>query len=344
MVILAEGRFSLLESKTANQAIRYLPNEVGGVIDSEQAGRTAQQVLGFGGEIPVFADLRSSLRVKPNVLLIGIAPTGGQLLNAWRSVVREAIGHKLDIVSGLHTVLSEDAELAALAAREGVKLVDLRKVPPDYNVIAKGTWKSRQAKTILTVGTDCNVGKMTAALELHRELLRRDFRSKFVATGQTGILIAGEGVAVDHLLSDYVAGAIEKEVDDAEAKGNEYIVVEGQGALTHQGYSSVAMGLMHGVMPDAMILVHHPIRGEDDYGFPLDNVNQIIELHEKVLAPFKPSKVVGIAVNTVMMTTERIASAIEEIEGQTGLHAADVLTRDIGKLTDAVERHFVHDG
>jgi uncharacterized NAD-dependent epimerase/dehydratase family protein len=341
MVILAEGRFSPLESKTANQTIRYLSHEVVGVIDSEQAGRTAQQVLGFGGEIPVFRNLESSLAVKPNILLIGIAPTGGHLLEAWRSVVKEAIESKLDVISGLHTVFSEDGELAALAARKGVKLIDLRKVPPEYNVIAKGTWKSRRAKTILTVGTDCNVGKMTAALELHRELLRRGRHSRFVATGQTGILIAGGGVAVDHLLSDYIAGAIEKEVNAAAVQSNEFIVVEGQGAITHQGYSSVTMGLMHGVMPDAMILVHHPIRSKDDYGFSLDNVNQIIELHERLLAPFKPSKVVGIAVNTMMMTADQIAGAICNLERQTGLPAADVLTPDVGKLADAVERHLV---
>lgn len=340
MVILAEGRFSPLESKTTNQAIRYLADEVIGVIDSRQAGRTAREVLGFGGDIPVFTDLRTSLLKKPNTLLIGIAPTGGQLPESWRMIVKEAIQAKLDIISGLHTLLSDDAEFVSLARQCGVRLVDLRKVPEEYEVIAKGTWQTRHVKTVLTVGTDCNVGKMTASLELHREFLRRGRKSDFVATGQTGILIAGKGIAIDHLVSDFVAGGIELEVDRYAATGSEYIVVEGQGALTHQGYSAVTLGLMHGVMPDAMILVHHPIRTTDDYGFPLIDLNIIIRLHEDILSPFKETKVVGIAVNTVMMTTQQISAAIRDIEKQTGLPAADVLTPDIAKLADALEQYL----
>lgn len=348
MVILAEGKFSPLESKTANQAIRYLPHEVVGVIDSRQArrssggqaGRTVQEVLGFGGDIPVFPDLRTSLLRKPNTLLIGIAPMGGQLPESWRPIVKEAINDKLDVVSGLHTFLSEDAEFATLAEKAGVQLVDLRKTPKEYEVIAKGSWRSRIAKTILTVGTDCNVGKMTTALELHREFLRRGRRSDFVATGQTGILIAGKGIAVDHLLGDFVAGAIELEVDKSAAAGHEYIFIEGQGALTHQGYSSVTLGLMHGVMPDAMILAHHPLRATDDYGFPLDDLKKIINLHEEIVGVFKRTKVIGIAVNTAMMAAQQISAAVRDIEQQTGLPAADVLTGEVVKLALAVEEYF----
>lgn len=339
MVILAEGKFSPLESKTANQAIRYIPHEVVGVIDSSQAGRTAQEILGFGGEIPIFSDLRSSLVQKPNVLLIGIAPVGGELPESWRPIVREAIDNRLDIISGLHTLLSDDPEFADFARRMEVSLIDLRRTPPEYNVIASGSWKRRMAKTILTVGTDCNVGKMTAALELHREFLRRGLKSDFVATGQTGILLAGKGIAVDHLISDFVAGAIELEVDRSVSEGHEYIIVEGQGSITHQGYSSVTLGLMHGVMPDAMILVHHPIRQFDDYGFSLDDVPMLIDIHEMMLRPFKPTKVVGIAMNTVMMTPREIQQAQRELEARTGLPVADVLSPEGQRLADAVLKY-----
>jgi uncharacterized NAD-dependent epimerase/dehydratase family protein len=336
MVILAESRFSPLESKTANQAIRYLPGEVVAVIDSRQAGATAESVLGFGGDIPVRRDLRSSLPELPDTLLVGIAPTGGILPAEWRAVILEALGAGLHVVSGLHTYLSDDPEMAAAARARGVTLTDLRKVPAEYEVVAKGNWRAREAKTILTVGTDCNVGKMTASLELHREFLRRGLDSAFVATGQTGILLSGAGVAVDSVLSDFIAGAIERELDRAAAAGHRYLHVEGQGSVTHQGYSGVTLGLLHGVMPDAMILVHHPARGEDDYGLVLDQIPRLIALHESLLAPFKRSKVVGIAVNSVRMAASDIASAKAELRRQTGLPVADVLTEERSLLAEAL--------
>jgi uncharacterized NAD-dependent epimerase/dehydratase family protein len=336
MVILAEGRFSSLESKTANQAIRYISEQVVGIIDSTKAGMTARQVVGFGGDIPVYADLGESLRSQPNTLLIGIAPTGGQLPDSWRSVVRQAIEHRLDVISGLHALLSEDGEFSVLAARCGVEMIDLRKTSSEYEVIAKGTWKTRHARTILTVGTDCNVGKMTASLELHREFLRQGKKSDFVATGQTGILLAGKGIAVDHLISDFVAGAIELAIDRSVEAGSEFVFVEGQGALTHQGYSAVTLGLMHGVMPDAMILVHHPARRTDDYGLPLDDINRFIRLHEEIIGLYKETKVAGIAVNGAMMTAQQVAAAVTDIEARTGLPAVDVLTGEVWKLADAV--------
>jgi len=346
IVILAEGKFSPLESKTANQAIRYIPDEIVGVIDSRHAGKVSKDILGFGGDIPVFANLRSSLQQKPDTLLVGIAPTGGQLPELWRSIVKEAIGAGLNVVSGLHTLLSEDDEFASLARKVGVQLTDLRKVPDEYNVVAKGNWRTRTAKTILTVGTDCNVGKMTASLELHREFLRRGKKSDFIATGQTGILLAGKGVAVDHLIADFIAGAIELEIDRSASAGNEYLFVEGQGALQHPGYSAVTLGLMHGTMPDAMVLVHHPIRETNDYGISITDVNASIRLHEEFFAPFSVhSKVVGIAINTVMMTPTSSGQARREIERETNLPVGDVLKKEgVGQLADALDKYFNNPG
>ena len=336
IVILAEAKFSPLTSKTANQAIRYIPEEIVGVIDSTQAGRTAQQVLGFGGSIPVIADLRTSLQYKPDTLLIGIAPTGGRLPEQWRSAINEAILNKLRIISGLHSILLEDEEFKRKAMEHHAEIIDLRKVSPEYEVVSKGLWKNRKAKTILTIGTDCNAGKMTASLELHREFVRRGLKSDFVATGQTGILLSGRGFAVDSIISDYVAGGIEHEIELRCSEGAEFIHVEGQGSIAHQGYSSVTLGLLHGTMPDAMIMVHHPLRVKDDYGLDLTDVNKFIRLNETVLEPFRVSKVVGIAVNTAMMTRSQVNLAIHDLEKQTGLPAADVLTPEVSKLVDAL--------
>lgn len=344
IVILAEGKFSPLESKTANQAIRYIPDEVVAVIDSGQAGRTAQQVLGFGGEIPVVPDLRTSLLRKPNTLLIGIAPTGGRLPELWQGIINDAIDAGLNIISGLHAYLSDDDAFACHARAANVTITDLRKVPPEYEVVAQGHWRNRQAKTILTVGSDCNVGKMTVSLELHREFCRRGLRSDFVATGQTGILLSGKGIAVDSIVSDYVAGATECEIEKSARSDHDFIHVEGQGSLTHQGYSSVTLGLLHGVMPDAMIMVHHPARDVDDYGFPLDDLQRLIDLHERMIHPFKKSKVVAIAINTIMMTAQQVDAAKRELSERTGLLVANVLSPDVAVLADALLGYLRHGG
>ncbi len=342
MIVLAEGRFGPLESKTANQALRYIPGEVVAIVDSQNAGRTAGDVLGFGGRVPVVADVRSALSFRPDTFLIGVAPAGGKLPPEWRPAVRDAILHRLTIVSGLHTLIGEDPEFAQLSEADHVRVIDLRKVPPEYERVSRGSWRTRTSKTVLTVGTDCNVGKMTASVELHREFLRRGLRSEFVATGQTGILLSGEGVAVDSVLSDYVSGAVEYEIDRRASRNSDFIHVEGQGSLTHQGYSAVTLGLLHGVMPDAMVMVHHPRRHLDDYGLRIDDLRKIIELHEAIVAPFKTSRVAGIALNGATMTEGEINEARHRIEEETGLTAVDVLTPDVCRLADAVIRTIEH--
>lgn len=340
ILAVAEGRFSPLKSKTANGAIAYLPGEVVGVIDSTKAGLTAQQVLGYGGSIPVLRSLEEGLRLNPTHLLIGIAPAGGILPDAWRNLIREALHAKLDIMSGLHTILSDDQEFAQLAREQGVTLTDYRKIDPQSEVVAKGTWRHRQAKVILTVGTDCNIGKMTTILEVHKDLVGRGLKSDFVATGQTGMMIRGRGVAVDSLIGDYIAGAIEREIDASVQEGHEYILVEGQGALTHMGYSGVTLGLIHGTMPDAMILCHQPSRIRDDYGLPLPNLGRIIELHETVVKFFRETRVIAIGLNSVGLTDEESRQAAGEITRETGLPAVDAFRFGATNLTNAIINHF----
>jgi uncharacterized NAD-dependent epimerase/dehydratase family protein len=336
ILALAEGRFSPLKSKTANGAIAYLPGEVIGVIDSTKAGLTAQQVLGYGGPIPVVRSLEEGLLLHPTHLLIGIAPSGGPLPDAWRDVVRNTLKARLHILSGLHTILSDDPEFANLAVQQNVTLTDYRKIHPDSEVVAKGTWRNRSAKVILTVGTDCNIGKMTTMLEVHKDLLRRGLRADFVATGQTGMMIRGRGVAVDSLIGDYIAGAIELEVDRSIAEGYEYLLVEGQGSLTHMGYSSVTLGLIHGTMPDAMILCHQPTRLKDDYGLPLPELNGIIAFHESVVRYFRETKVVAIGLNSVGLSNDESREAADRITASTGLPAVDAFRFGPEKLTDAL--------
>jgi uncharacterized NAD-dependent epimerase/dehydratase family protein len=340
LLILAEGRFSPLKSKTANAAIGYLPDQVAAVIDSGKTGMTAQQVLGYGGAIPVVRDLAEGLQHRPTHLLIGIAPTGGRLPEAWRETVREAIRHKLHILSGLHTILSDDTEFASLAREHSVTLTDYRKIPFESEVVSKGSWRTRKAKTILTVGTDCNIGKMTTIVEVQREFLRRGLKADFVATGQTGILIRGRGIAVDAIISDYIAGSIEREIDRSEAEGYDYILVEGQGALTHMGYSGVTFGLIHGTMPDAMILCHQPARLKDDYGLPLPDLQRLIGFHEEAVGLFRPSKVVAMGINSVGLTDDESRAAAGTLERQTGIPAVDAFRFGAAPIVDALLRYF----
>src|SRR2546422_3804207 len=208
-LIIADGQFGPLTSKTANSCIRYLPERVVAVLDRGHAGQTVQDVLGFGGSIPVVDDLERALGRGATAVLVGIAPAGGRLPPEWRTWLTSALAHGLEIWSGLHTFIGDDPELAALARRRGARIHDVRKPPVELS-IADGRAAEVNAHVILSVGTDCNVGKMTAQLELRNALVRRGHRTSFVATGQTGIFIEGWGIAVDAVVADFIAGAVEQ--------------------------------------------------------------------------------------------------------------------------------------
>lgn len=337
---LAEGRFSPLKSKTANAALIYTPGDTVAIIDSTKAGKVAQDILGYGGNVPVVAGIEEGLKYQPTHLLIGIAPSGGRLPDLWREWIKTAIRNKVHILSGLHTILSDDEEFSSLAAANNVTITDWRKVPLEYEVVSKGNYRTRSAKTILTVGADCNIGKMTTMLQVYNEFVKRGLKSDFIGTGQTGIMISGKGIAVDAIISDYIAGSIEKCIDASNAEGANYIFVEGQGALTHQGYSGVTYGLMHGTMPDAMIMCVQPTRVVDDYGLPIPDLKKLIELHETVINFFHPTKVVGIGINSIGLTDEQSMDEAKRLEDRTGLPAVDTFRFGGAKLADALMKYL----
>lgn len=341
-LVVAEGQFGPLTSKTANSAIRFLPGRVAGVLDSTRAGESVQDVLGFGGAIPVVGALEDGLALGPTALLIGIAPQGGGLPEAWRPLLRAAMDAGLPIVSGLHLYLGDDAELSAYAAARGVALHDLRKPPADLPV---STGKARlvDAYTVLTVGTDCNIGKMTAGLLLRDEMVRRGAKVGFAATGQTGILIEGRGIAVDSVVADFIGGAAERLVLEA-APGNDVVLVEGQGSLVHPGYSGVTLGLLHGSMPAGMILCHQPTRrcpyggGEANAWMPLPSVPEMIALAEAAIAPLRPAPVIGISLVTYDLDEAAAREEMARLARETGLPVTDPVRFGPGPLADAVLR------
>jgi uncharacterized NAD-dependent epimerase/dehydratase family protein len=229
-VVLVEGSLGVLDAKTAAVLLRYAPESVAALLDTTRAGTTAQDALGYGGAVPIVASVEQAMAHRPDALLVGIAPVGGLLPDAWRAVLVEALDQGLDLWAGLHTFLADDPVLARHAKERGRELVDLRRVPETLPV-ASARVREVSARVTLTVGSDCNVGKMTAAWEVARLLGER---AAFVATGQTGILLAGRGLAVDRVVSDFVAGAAEALVLDA-APGHDHVLVEGQGSLIHPG-------------------------------------------------------------------------------------------------------------
>ena len=347
IAILAEGAFEWHYGKTATGVIRYGKDTVVAVIDSTKAGKDVSQALGgsFGKGIPVVRNIHEALTYQPDTLLIGIAPMGGALPKEWHWQLLTAIEAGLDIISGLHVFVSDDDELRAAAEKRGVTIWDVRR-PPEKNLVARFIPHRPGSHTVLLVGSDCAVGKMTVALELDREAQRCGLNSAFVATGQTGIMISGTGLPVDRIISDFVAGMVEEMVLDFSAR-HDWVFVEGQGALNHPGYSPVTLGLIHGSMPDAMIFCHKAgataIEGYENC--PLPSLKRMIAFNEDTVSwvrPERPCKVVGLALMTHDLAEQEAQDALKQAEDETGLPATDVLRSGAGVLMDALIRHFAH--
>jgi len=335
LIILAEGRFGPHDGKTAMGVIRYGPDPIVAVIDSTNSGRNVCEWLGDRPrfDIPIVASLADALalapvRGAPTALLIGIAPTGGKLPEAWRRAILDSIEAGLDILSGLHTLIGDDPEFAAAAGAARVKIVDYRR-PPSREETAVGRAHGPGKHVILTVGTDCAIGKMSVALELRRAASEAGLAAVFVPTGQTGMMIDGWGVAVDRVISDFSNGTCEWLVEQAEARGD-WIIVEGQGALDHPAYSSVTLALIHGSTPQAMVMVHKPGLPEHDWDhvpgrtFPLQPLTEFIRFHELVAGVVAPATVVAVALNTSLYPDEADARrVITETAAQTGLPTDD---------------------
>ena len=335
-IILADGLFAPEESKTANACIRYTPERVVGVIDSTKAGRTSQQVLGFGGDIPVVASLDEGLRLKPNALLIGIAPAGGQLPEAWIDLIAKAIEHKLEIWSGLHSFIGDVPRLAELARQHGVTIHDLRR-PPAKLAVSNGRVRSVDATVVLTVGTDCNIGKMTTQLQLLGALRDKGIRTNFAATGQTGILIEGRGIGVDAVIADFIGGAAEKLVLDC-AKDADLVLVEGQGSIIHPSYSGVTYGLIHGSLPHAQVMCAQPSRTAINRceWVKIPPLVDFIRMSEAATSALRFAPVIAVALNTYDLSDDDARRAIETVQRETGLPATDPVRYDVAPVVDAI--------
>jgi uncharacterized NAD-dependent epimerase/dehydratase family protein len=338
LAIFAEGLFAKHTGKTAHGVIRYGNREVVAVIDSTAAGRTADEVEPFAlRPVPIVATLDEALERGADSLLIGAAPPGGKLDPAWRPTLLAALEAGLSLEAGLHTQLKDDPELVDAARRHGVELRDLREAPADLTVPEGPHSRPDSVRVVHSVGSDTVIGKKVVTLELDRAARERGLRSVFVPTGQTGVAIAGWGIAVDHVISDYVAGAGERLVHEGAERGD-LLFVEGQGALFHPAYSGVTLGLLHGSAPDLLVLVHKPNATHNrNYPYlPIPPLNELIAAYEAATLHVRPARVAALALNTSDLTEDEARTAIAQAERETGLTGDDVVRFGADRVLDAV--------
>lgn len=333
--VLTDRRLNLHDAKTAASLVRYRPEQVVALLDREHAGKTVQQVLGFGGDIPIVSELEQALAYQPNRLLIGIVPSDGALPSEWREMLLRALDHGLDLYSGMHTFLADDREIRERAARLGRAIVDLRAVPEDC-AQSIGSRADVTVPVVLTVGSDCNIGKMTASLEIVRQAKAAGRNFAFVATGQTGLLIAERGLALDRVISDFVSRAVEKLLIESMDENPELILVEGQGSLLHPFYSAVTLGLLHGCRPDAMILCHGTARKEIRHcpGHRIPGYQRLMQIYQEAASWLQPAPVTGVALATYDLAEPEARAAIVAAGAESGLPVEDVVRFPDGSLLE----------
>lgn len=332
IAVLTEGHTNPHTAKTASSMVRYRPDQVLGLLDRTIAGKSTQEVLGVGGTTPIVESLDELPGA--NTLLIGIAPPGGKIPSSWRPVILDAISRKMDVVSGLHDFLSDDDEFRAAAEQYGVMLTDVRK--NNQNTIARRVGLDESCLRVLTVGHDCSVGKMVTAIEINEGLQGNGVDSKFVATGQTGIMVEGDGCPLDCVVADFVSGAAEQLVLDNQH--HEVLLFEGQGSLVHPSYSGVTLSLLHGSAPHAMVMCYEIGRDKvTGIDMTIPSLDSIIQMYEMIASPIQPSKVIGISMNSRRISEAEADEERKRVSDRFEMPVVDIFRHGPDELIDAVE-------
>ncbi|MFQ3618879.1 MAG: DUF1611 domain-containing protein [Cyanobacteriota bacterium] len=347
MMLTAESRVAILlhegtqgsHGKTGLSLLRYSEIPIVAVIDQAAAGRSLPEVTGINRDVPIVASVREALAFSPTVLTIGIAPSGGALPDAWWQEVKDGVAAGLSVVNGLHTPMATAPDLRALL-RDGQQIWDVRQEPAGLTV-GSGKARSLSCKRVLTVGTDMSVGKMSASLELDRACRARGLRSRFIATGQTGLMLGHDGIPLDAVRLDFAAGAVEQAVL-RNAPNQDILHIEGQGSLMNPA-STATLPLMRGSQPTHLVLVHRAgqteIRSFPDFQIPpLPEVIQVYETVVRAGGTFAPTKVVAIALNTFHLDEIAARRAIAQTQDETGLPCTDVIRFGAAEILEAVLR------
>ncbi|MEM6612777.1 MAG: DUF1611 domain-containing protein [Cyanobacteria bacterium P01_C01_bin.72] len=334
VAILLQDGIKGVHGKTGLAFLRYSPAQIVAVIDSATAGESLVKLTQIEREVPIVNSTQAALAYQPDTILIGIAPSGGKLPTKLESEIAIAIKAGLSVINGLHTPLQP----LFPARPPGQEIWDIRQEPSGLR-IGKGQAQQLTDARILTVGTDMAVGKMSTSLELHRAAIAQGLKAKFVATGQAGIAIAGQGIALDAVRVDFAAGAVEKTVLE-QGKEQELIIIEGQGSLLHPG-STATLPLIRGSQPTGLILVHRAgakhIRDLPDFVIP--PLPEVIQLYETVASAASKGvkvKVKAIALNTSGFDQTEAEAIISLTSEQTGLPCSDVVRYGGAALLSAI--------
>jgi uncharacterized NAD-dependent epimerase/dehydratase family protein len=340
IAILAHEKFPD-RSKTANGILRYGDDQIVAVLDRDRAGERVADHIPDVPDAPVVADFEAARDAAGadglDALLIGIAPIGGGFDESWREDVRAALEAGCDVIAGLHYFLEEDEEFSRLADENDCELRDVRR-PHDDLTVAEGRADEVDAEIVLTVGTDCSVGKMTTTMELAEAAEDAGIDAKVIPTGQTGIMIEGWGNPVDRVVSDFTAGAVEEMILEV---GDEHdlLIVEGQGSIVHPAYSAVTCGILHGAMPDKIVLCHaagrEAVHGYEDTALP--PTSEYVDLYESLAGPVHDTEVVAGAVNTNDVADDAAArEAVEEFSAAIDAPASDPIRFGTEELLEAI--------
>ncbi len=334
IIILTEGHTEPHAGKTAASVIRYRGHEVAALLDATQQGKTSGDLLGVGS-VPIVGRLDDV--PEANTLLLGIAPPGGKIPQSWRAIILDAIARrKMDVISGLHDFIGDDQEFAAAAKASGVSIYDVRK--NSEKTIARRKGLRPDCLRVHAVGHDCSIGKMVVSIEVANGLKQRGHDAKFIATGQTGIMVEGDGLPIDCIVADFVSGAAEKLV--LENQHHEILVVEGQGSLVHPSYSGVTLSLLHGCAPQALIMCYEigrdRVTGVESVEIP--PLAQIMKVYDVMANIHQPCKIIGIGINSRRVSADQAARERERVKSEFGLPACDVFRDGPDELVDAVLR------
>ena len=326
--IFSEGWFASRHAKTAHGLLRYGRDEVVAVVDSTLAGKRVLDVMPkTRHDAPIVGSVEEALAYSPSSVLVGLAPPGGKLPAPWTASLKRVAETGVEIVSGLHQRLAPEFP--------GKRVWDVREPPKDIPLFSGEAFEV-EPKVALTVGTANAIGKMTATLEVQRAAEEAGLSTEFVATGQTGVIIAGWGICVDAVVSDFVAGASEQLVLEAAKAEPDLVLIEGQGSLGHPAYSGVTLGLLHGSCPDCLILCTAAADEEVFDGVPSPALAHAARLYEEVAALTKPAPVVAVSVNTKGLGDAEAEEFVARVADETGLPAADPIRGSAAPILEAV--------
>ncbi len=328
--VYSAGQLATPQAKMAHGILRYA-DDVAVVIDAANAGRVAAEVVaGVDADIPIVATILDAVSLGMTELVIGVAPPGGEVDVSWNALLRPALDAQVTVINGLHTRLATLPEFADVPPQQ---IVDLRHLDRE-DTIAHGAAADVTKRVVLTVGTDCATGKMSTALELHRASLQRGIASDFIPTGQAGMYIARKGVAIDAVVADFMAGAIEHLVVES-AASHDVMFVEGQGSLIHPAYSGVSLALLHGAAPDRLIFCHALGRATLKYfDRRIPDLREQIDLVERLACLQRECRVEAVAISSNGHELDEVVKAADRLESELGLPVFDPWAFGLERIVD----------